>query len=256
MTKLYVYLPCYNEEQNIETLLRAWLAVERALAQRGYTLRIVAVDDKSRDATLSILRRMEREHETIQVIANAQNQNLGGVLRISIQDFLKRSAQADLFCFMDGDNTHDPIYIFDMLDAMAQHDCVIASRYRKGARVYGVPLHRQLYSCGARAYYSLVLHVPGVRDYTCGYRLYRRAILAQADRRFGAELISVRTFSCMMELLYKLHLCGCRFAEIPFALHYDAKGGGSKMQVSKTIKDSIALSLRLRKQARRSEKTN
>lgn len=248
MTKIYAYLPCYNEEQNIEKLIRAWLATEKRLHDRGYALRIVAVDDKSTDHTLSIMRCTEKRYQAVRVIANARNQNLGGVLRIAILDFLSDSSADDLFCFMDGDNTHDPAYIFDLLDAMKGKDCAIASRYCPGAKVCGVPQHRLLFSYGARMYYSLVLHVPHVRDYTCGYRLYRRAILEKGYRKFGDALVSMKNFSCMMELLYKLHLCGCRFVEVPFVLHYDNKGGGSKMHVAKTTRDSIALALKLRAQ--------
>lgn len=248
MTKIYAYLPCYNEEQNIEKLIRAWLATEKCLHDRGYALCIVAVDDKSTDHTLSIVRRMEKQYQTVRTIANARNQNLGGVLRIAILDFLSDSNVDDLFCFMDGDNTHDPVYIFDLLDAIDGKDCAIASRYRTGAKVRGVPQHRLLLSYGARMYYSLVLHVPHVRDYTCGYRLYRRAILEKGYQKFGDALVSMKNFSCMMELLYKLHLCGCRFVEVPFVLHYDEKGGSSKMHVAKTMRDSIVLAWKLRAQ--------
>lgn len=248
MTKIYAYLPCYNEEENIEKLIRAWLATEKRLHDRGYALRIVAVDDKSTDRTFSIMRRMEKQYQTVRTIANARNQNLGGVLRIAILDFLSDSNVDDLFCFMDGDNTHDPVYIFDLLDAIDGKDCAIASRYRTGAKVRGVPQHRLLLSYGARMYYSLVLHVPHVRDYTCGYRLYRRAILEKGYQKFGDALVSMKNFSCMMELLYKLHLCGCRFVEVPFVLHYDEKGGSSKMHVAKTMRDSIALAWKLRAQ--------
>lgn len=246
MTKIFAYLPCYNEEQNIEKLIRAWLATQKRLNDQGYALCIVPVDDKSSDNTLSIIRRMDKQHKTVRVIANEQNQNLGGVLRIAIQDFLKHSKENDLLCFMDGDNTHDPVYIFDLLDAIKGNDCAIASRYRAGAKVCGVPQHRLLFSYGARIYYSLVLHVPHVRDYTCGYRLYRRAILEKGYQRFDNALVSVKNFSCMMELLYKLHLCGCRFIEVPFVLRYDEKGGSSKMNVAKTTRDSISLALKLR----------
>ncbi|MDO5785802.1 MAG: glycosyltransferase [Eubacteriales bacterium] len=246
MTKIYAYLPCYNEEQNIEKLICAWLATEKRLNDQGYALCVIPVDDKSSDSTLSIIRRLENEYEAVRVIANKQNQNLGGVLGIAIQDFLKHATGNDLLCFMDGDNTHDPIYIFDLLDAIKGKDCAIASRYRTGAKVYGVPQHRLFFSYGARVYYSLVLHVPHVRDYTCGYRLYRREILEKANQRFGDELVSMKTFSCMMELLYKLYLCGCRFVEVPFVLRYDEKGGSSKMNVVKTTCDSISLALKLR----------
>lgn len=247
MNKLWVYLPCYNEAENIEDLVLEWLAEGEALRRAGFALEIAPVDDKSTDETLSILRRLEEEHEAVRVIAHKENQNLGGVLDTSIRDFLCHGGPGDLMCVMDGDNTHKPQYVHAMLAALKEPvGCVIASRYQQGAQTNGVPGVRLFLSDGARVYYSLVLHVPGVRDYTCGYRLYTYDILARAAERYGESLITQHTFSCMMELLYKLHQCGCKFAEIPFILRYDDKKGSSKMSVLRTVKDSMVTALRLR----------
>lgn len=150
-------------------------------------------------------------------------------------------------CVMDGDNTHKPQYVFAMLSKLdGKVGCVIASRYQRGAETSGVPKIRLLLSDCARLYYTVVLHVPSVRDYTCGYRLYTRGALARASAQYGEKLITQRTFSCMMELLYKLHRSGCQFAEVPFTLCYGDKEGDSKMKVLKTIRDSMVTALRLR----------
>ncbi|MFR2157722.1 MAG: hypothetical protein ACLS43_11895 [Evtepia gabavorous] len=98
----------------------------------------------------------------------------------------------------------------------------------------------------ARLYYTLVLHVPGVKDYTCGYRVYTRPALQAGVARYGQALVEKKSFACMMELLYKLYRCGCTFAEVPFTLYYDSKEGESKMNLGKTIRDSFLTALRLR----------
>lgn len=247
MNKLIVYLPCYNEAENIEALTDLWLEEAPALEARGYLLELVPVDDKSTDNTLPLITRLAAEHAAVRVIAHQVNRNLGGVLDTAVRDFLQRAGDGDLMCVMDGDNTHKPAYVHPMLTALEKGaDCVIASRYQKGAQTHGVPPIRLLLSDCARLYYTLVLRVPGVRDYTCGYRLYTRAALEKAAARYGDKLITRQTFSCMMELLYKLHRCGCRFAEVPFTLRYDDKGGASKMRVVKTMVDSLSTALKLR----------
>ena len=43
----------------------------------------------------------------------------------------------------------------------------------------------------------------------------------------------------MMELLYKLYLSNASFSEIPFTLKYNNKIGASKMQLLKTIFNSL-----------------
>ncbi|MDE7244750.1 MAG: glycosyltransferase [Oscillospiraceae bacterium] len=248
MNKLYAYLPCYNEAGNIEALVNNWLAESAGLQKRGYALEVVPVDDRSTDQTLDIIRRLELAHPEVRVIAHAVNKNLGGVLDTAVRDFLNIAGPDDLMCVMDGDNTHKPQYIFAMLSKLSngRTGCVIASRYQKGAETTGVPGHRLLLSDCARLYYTVILHVPNVRDYTCGYRLYTQKALVRASEKYGEKLITRHTFSCMMELLYKLHKTGCKFAEVPFTLRYDDKAGASKMRILKTMADSLSTALRLR----------
>jgi dolichol-phosphate mannosyltransferase len=130
------------------------------------------------------------------------------------------------------------------------------SRYQKGAEVKGVSGIRLLMSGGARYAFTTLLHVPNVRDYTCGYRLYNRKILISGSERFGEDLVAESGFTCMVELLYKLHCCGAVFSEIPFKLRYDYKKGASKMSVLKTACNSIELAFRLRKIVCPREKTD
>ena len=249
MNKLHVYLPCYNEEGNIRQLTEEWLAEDGELRQQGYQLCITGVDDKSTDNTLSILQALAEQHSAVSVIAHAVNKNLGGVLMTSIRNFFEVSAADDIMCFMDADNTHKPRFVKSMLaklPSLGAQACVIASRYQPGAGVQGLTKDRERLSDLAKLYYSMMLHVPNVQDYTCGYRIYTRQALAKAWDKYKERLIERQSFACMMELLYKLHKSGCQFAEVPFQLYYDDKEGESKMRIAKTIRDSLLTALELR----------
>jgi len=246
MNRLIVYLPCYNEEGNIEALVREWLLEKDQIASSGYVLEIVPIDDKSKDRTLEIMKSLEANHREIRVIAHSENKNLGGGLNTALEDFLTSAANGDLMCVMDGDNTQKPCFIHAMIEKAKQADCVIASRYQPGAEVNGVPPLRRFLSDGAKLYYTLMLHIPNVRDYTCGYRVYRYVAIENARNKYKEKLVTMRTFSCMMELLYKLHCSGASITEVPFSLYYDAKVGASKMQLLKTIRDSFWTAFKLR----------
>lgn len=247
MKTLFVYLPCYNEAGNIRSLIEEWMAEQPALASAGYALAVIPINDASTDDTLTILRQQAARYACLRYISHKKNQNLGGVLATAIRDFLASSGPEDLLCFMDGDDTHKPKFVHAMLQKLdGPQQCVIASRYQPGAQIQGVQENRKLFSDGARLYYTLILHVPHVRDYTCGYRVYTRQALAKAAQRFGDDLIQNKSFACMMELLYKLHRTGCTFSEVPFTLYYDEKQGESKMNLRKTIHDSLLTALQLR----------
>ncbi len=58
MDKLYVVIPAYNEEANIETVIKEWYAV---IAQRSEDSRLVVIDDGSKDSTYAIMKRMAEE---------------------------------------------------------------------------------------------------------------------------------------------------------------------------------------------------
>ena len=247
MNRLITFLPCYNEEENIGPLARAWQVEAPALEAEGFALRLYAIDDKSSDGTLSVLRALEAELGSFAVIAHEHNRGLGGALDTAVSRFLAEAGPGDYMAFMDGDNTHRPEFLHRLLQkAQVGAGCVIASRYRKGAEVRGLPRRRRLLSGAARFFYGLVLHVPGVRDYTCGFRLYAYGCLKAAREKYGRRLITQRSFSCMMELLYKLYRTGCRFDEAPFVLYYGDKKGASKMRALKTAWDSVVCALSLR----------
>lgn len=245
MRKLYVMLPCYNEEENIGVLIDKWLAEEKKLISLHYSLKIVGIDDKSTDHTLSILCQKKVEHDNILIISHDKNFGLGGGVQTAFLLFLNEGNKNDYCVLMDGDNSHDPKYIFSMLEKIADCDCVIASRYCAESLTKGVPFYRMLLTYFAKLYYKILLHVPRVNDYTCGYRLYRYEILQKAYEKYGVNFVTRKSFACMMEVLYKLHLVGCRFEEVPFELRYDEKKGQSKMRLLSTIKESVTTALKL-----------
>lgn len=250
MTSLTVVLPAYNEEENLETLVCRWQEFRETLASKyALELQIVAVNDGSKDQTQVIAQRLEGEYENFTLVDHPYNQGLGAAVRTGVSYFLEQRPQSDFLCIMDCDNTQDPCYIMAMLDQMKEQKAsvVIASRYQQGAEVKGVSGMRLLMSGGARFVFTMLLPVPKVRDYTCGYRLYSREGLVRANDRFGKELIQENGFTCMVELLYKLYLSGSTFAEIPFSLRYDYKQGASKMSVLKTAKNSVILARKLKK---------
>ena len=246
--RLFAILPGYNEQANIESLMETWLSLAGDLAARGYTLIVCPIDDGSRDQTRAIIERMAAVDARITPLIHETNMGLGAGLNTGLTHFLAAGTDGDIAVLMDADNTHEPKYVFSMLDAVesGKGDVIIASRYVGTSAVVGVPKIRLWMSDGARLFYTLLLGVKGVRDYTCGYRLYTHEIVARGYAKFGETLIIERSFACMMELLYKLSRAGARFFEVPFTLRYDQKGGESKMRVLKTMRRSVSMAFRLR----------
>ncbi len=249
MNKLYVLIPCYNEAENIGDLIEGWIEQRIELEKRGYVLKVHAIDDCSKDNTKGIiLSKAEKYPESVSLIAHEVNKNLCGGLNTAVSFFNEKGDSGDLMCIMDGDNTQSPKYITQMVDKLIDEnkDCVIASRYRKGAEVVGLAGYRKFMSDMARVYYTMVLHIPGVRDYTCGYRVYKYDVIKGVVDKFGNDPIKEKTFACMMELLYKSYMTGAKFGEVGFELRYDQKIGQSKMNVRKTMMKSLSVAWKLK----------
>lgn len=253
MNKLTVLLPAYNEEENIQVLVENWLSYEKKINQIfNLELEIVIVNDGSLDNTKKISEELEVKYKNFKLVNHEKNKGLGEGLKTAINYVSRNSTDKDYACIMDCDNTQDPMYIIDMLKLSRANeeeigpDIIIASRFQKGSSVKGLSKFRLLTSAGAKLVYSSILRIKNVRDYTCGYRLYKVSILNKAQAYFGENIIEETGFTCMAEILYKLYALGGTCGEVPFELRYDYKRGASKMNVLKTSIDSIKLAFHLR----------
>lgn len=247
MNNAVVILPCYNEEKDIEKLVSKWVNLSDKYYSLGYQLVVYCINDCSTDNTKAVINKLCIEHkETVNIIDHEVNKGLGGVLQTGFNMFKNNYSNGDICILMDGDDTHDPIFSIPMIDKIGQYDCIIASRYCDSSETKGVPKIRLFMSWGAKVYYSLMLNVKNVKDYTCGYRMYTYEIIEKAINEYGNNFVEKRSFACMMEVLYKLSKIGAKFAEVPFELRYDLKEGESKMKIAKTVKDSFVTAFNLR----------
>jgi len=238
-------LPAYNEATVIADLLAR--AEKTLLTLPHHDGRIIVSDDGSTDDTARIVLNHPGSLP-IDLVAHETNQGLGPniltVLRAAID---KSRGDNDVIVNMDADDTHPPDVIPSMLQALEHgSDVVIASRYRKGSKQYGVPFKRRLMSWGARWLFTWRLHLPGVRDYTCGFRAYRVGTIRRAFETYGDRLITRAGFACTDEIL--VNLAGMeprpKIAEVPFVLRYDRKQGKSKLELFKTVRETFKMLLK------------
>lgn len=244
--KLWMVLPAYNEEANLVPLLNNLETVFAQLVERGHERAYVIVDDGSRDATPRILAE-QAARLPIDIITHSPNQGLGFTIRDGLRRAADHAAPTDIIFAMDADNTHPSELLLTMTERIAAgDDLVIASRYRKGAEVVGLHWFRRFMSWGARMLFQTVFPIPGVRDYTCGYRAYRAGLLQEAFRRYGDRFIEYQGFHSMADILLKLSFLRPTISEVPMVLRYDLKQGDTKMRVGRTVLATLKLLLRRR----------
>lgn len=240
---VYYFLPAYNEEASIGVLLTK---ISEVMAEVGEDYVTIVVDDGSRDRTAEIVDSKRASAHTY-LVKHVANRGLHESLRTGIFTFLQLARDDDdILVAMDADNTHEPSTTPDMIRLIREgFDVVIASRYRPGSREIGLSAGRHLMSRTVNLMLAGLFRIDGARDYTCGYRAYRRHALARAWEAFGDRFIESTTFSAMAEILLKMGKLGVRVAEVPFVLRYDQKGGASKMRVLATIFDYFRMMVRV-----------
>ena len=241
--RVLVILPAYNEAQRIGRLLDR---IDDTLTDAAIAYLVVVVDDGSTDDTVSIV----TSHATqmpIDICRHERNQGLGATIRDGLLHAAGLASERDILVTMDADDTHAPGLILRMVRMIAEgFDVVIASRYRPGSRTVGLSVSRRSLSWAGSLLFRLVFPTRGIRDFTCGYRAYRAAVIRDAEARYGKELFDQGGFQCMVDILLKLRKMDLIFGEVPFVLRYDLKRGGSKMHVGRTIRDTLALVARRR----------
>jgi dolichol-phosphate mannosyltransferase len=241
--RVLVVLPVYNEEANIGQLLEH---IDEHLTDSLIAHRIVAVDDGSADRSSQILEEY-CQRQPMDVYRHPVNQGLGATIRDGLLFASKIADDNDIIITMDADETHSPGLMFRMVRMIREgHDVVIASRYQRGAVVRGLVLHRRLISWVASILMQVVFPIPGVRDYTCGYRAYRADVLKAAMTKYGESFVDQQGFQCMVDILLKLRRMPLIFGEVPMILRYDFKKGASKMRLFRTASNTLRLMVKRR----------
>jgi dolichol-phosphate mannosyltransferase len=244
-------LPAYNEEAALPPLLDAIAAVHGSDLP---DLRAIVVDDGSRDRTAGVVRAFAAQRPWLRLVQHERNKGLSQAIQTGFRAALEEAQPGDVIVTLDADNTQPPGTIPAMLRRLDEGcDVVIASRFRPGAKVYGVPPLRRLYSRVMSGLFQVFFPIRGVRDYSCGFRAYREETLRRAQERYGEAFITEQGFACMVEILFQLSaLGGVTFGEVPFILHYDYKPTETKMKVGKTISDTLGVAWRHRAKRRHS----
>ena len=240
---IWLFLPAYNEADALPRLLPR---LEAVLRDAGEDHRLLVVDDGSTDDTARILADFATRMP-LDVLTHPRNRGLGETERDGFEYIAARCAPDDIIVRVEGDNTHDPGYVMPLVAKVREGcDVVTTSRFSAGGGQEGVSGYRALLSSGATWFMRVLFRIPGVREYTCGFRAYRARALQDALAVFGDGLLSLRSygFCGTLEILVKLNLLGCRCAEIPFVLRYDRKSGQSKMPARATIMGYLAMAMR------------
>ena len=203
---LSVVIPAFNEEQRLPGTLATILPFLRS---RGETFEVVVVDDGSRDRTAEVA---EQAGPEVRVLKNPGNRGKGYSVRngmLNAQGAWRLMSDADL---------STPIEELDRLRAALNDgaEIAIASRAVSGANLE--KRQSMMRETSGRFFNLLVrtLHLPGIKDTQCGFKLF-----SAAAARAAFTESTLDGFAFDVEALVLARRAGFRIREVPVTWRND-----------------------------------
>jgi dolichol-phosphate mannosyltransferase len=220
-------MPTYNEAENLPQITEALFKLPVP------DLNLLVVDDNSPDGTGDIAEELGRTYPgRVKVLHRAGKLGLGSAYIEGFQHCI--GAGADAIGQMDADFSHPPERILHLLEALADCDVAMGSRYIPGGSLdENWPLWRKGLSTFGNVYARTILNVP-VRDVTGGFRLWRRKTLMSMP----LERIRSNGYVFQVEMAYVAHKLGFSFQEVPIYFA-DRRWGTSKMSFRIQIEAAV-----------------
>lgn len=198
-----VFVPCHNEEGNVERVVRATV---HALEELGVPFEVIVVDDGSTDATAAVARRLSEQDSRVRLVQHPRNLGYGAALRTGFA-----CARYPWIFFTDGDGQFDPADIVRLVPHTASADLVVGYRIRRQD-----PAHRRLFGWMWNLLVRLWFGVR-VRDVDCAFKLLRADLVRGLPLRATGAFIST-------ELVCRAARRGARIVEVGIA-HYPRRWG-------------------------------
>jgi len=200
---------------------------------------IMVIDDGSPDGTADLVDKAAAADPHISVLRRQKKLGLGLAYINGFRNALAKDYEA-ILC-MDCDFSHDPAVLPKFVEALADNDFVIGSRYIPGGSTPDWKLTRRLISRVGNLTARALLSVP-IKDCTTGYRGYRR----EALQKLEFDKIKLTGYGFMIETAYQNYLNGMRIKEIPITF-IDRRVGTSKMSGA-IVQEALFYVLKLRLQ--------
>lgn len=213
-----VIIPTYNERENIESIIRAVMALEHGF-------HILIIDDGSPDGTAAIVEDLMSDEFAgrLHLVKRQGKLGLGTAYIAGFKWALE--AGYDYVFEMDADFSHDPKDLPRLYAACADDgaDVAIGSRYVTGVNVVNWPMGRVLMSYFASKYVRMVTGLP-IHDTTAGFKCYRRRVLETID----LDAIRFKGYAFQIEMKFTAYKLGFKITEVP-VIFVNRQLGTSKM---------------------------
>ncbi len=163
LKSLSVFLPAFNEEENIINVLNEILRVAPKFADK---FEVLVINDGSTDKTADEVSKISQKHTMVKLVSHKNNQGYGAALKTGFYE-----SQFEYITYMDSDGQFDFSEISKLVPQLEMFDVVVGYRIKRADKKTRVIIgHLWTYLMG------LLLGVK-LRDIDCGFKIMRREVI-------------------------------------------------------------------------------
>jgi dolichol-phosphate mannosyltransferase len=220
VNKILVFIPTYNEAENIQPLYKEIKAL-------GLKTDILFVDDNSPDGTGDIINSITLKDKSVKLKKRLKKEGIGSAHFYGINYAYKNRYK--MLITLDADFTHKPKDILNLMKAGTDADIIVGSRYLSRGSLSEWNMLRKVLTITAHVLTKRLLGMP--YDATGAFRLYNLDKIPQGI----FKLIESKGYSFFFESLFILFVNKISIKEVPIKLPARTYGS-SKMRIGDALK--------------------
>lgn len=212
-----IVIPAWNEEDRLARTLERYLP---SLESRTVPFEVIVVADGVADRTAEVATRYADRH--VRLLQFPTKLGKGGAVLAGV-----REARYDYVGYLDADGPISPQTMYDLVEDLADVDCVVASRWVRGS--FGVKAEPLFNRVAGRAWNFLtrsLLFLP-LRDTQCGAKFFRRSVV-----RPILKTVTLTNRAFDVDFLYHVRKAGHEIREVPVHWTHDR---ASRMPIGRAI---------------------
>ena len=214
--KLSIIIPCYNEKNTIEIILKK--IIENLNNYKFLNYEILIVDDCSTDGTIQILKQLDKDNK---IAIHFHDKNLGK--GAAIHTALKHLS-GEVVIIQDADLEYDPSDYHKLLTPFfeANADVVYGSRFLGGGKYSRVHFFWHYLANKILTFICNLFTNLNLTDMETGYKVFKSSALKSI-------LLKEETFSFEPEVTIKLSKKKFKFFEVPITYNGRSYDEGKKI---------------------------